>query len=122
MMAFLTLPIAFGIEARPLVAGVLLGLFILHMLLGTAFGPGVPINVAGTLSEYIYPKFLHGFVANGAEGMNWGRMLGLHGHWSLLPVLAVWITTAFIARVYIAQAPSAVPRRPRTTSVPAYVD
>ena len=108
MLAFLYLPIAFGIGARPIIAGGLLALSVLHMLLATTIGPLVPTDNPSPLLLYVYPRIVYGFIWSQEKSSNWAMLFKLDGYWVLVPLLVMWTAAAVIAGIRMIRAPSAL--------------
>lgn len=75
----------------------LLSLSIVNMTLGTAVGPEAPLT-GDVLFRYVYPMAATGRIPAAPGASNFGRLLGLPGILSLLPLAALWL--AFISRVW----------------------
>jgi hypothetical protein len=84
----LGLPYAFR-RPRPLVVGLLLGVSMLNLLVATAVEPAAPM-VGDVLRDHVYRHLLRGELPLVTGPSNLGRMFGLPGPLSLLPLLVVW--------------------------------
>jgi hypothetical protein len=84
----LGLPFAFR-RPRPAVVVVLLGISIVNLLAATAIEPAAPL-VGDVLRDHVYRHLLRGEVPLSTGPSNVGRMFGLTGPASLLPLLVVW--------------------------------
>lgn len=89
----------------------LLALSVLNMTLGTAVGPEAP-RTTDVLFRHVYPLAATGRVPHAPGASNLGRLLGLPGMLSLLPLVALWLV--YISRVWslipsASKAPEATP-------------
>ncbi|MCG5056408.1 MAG: hypothetical protein KA712_26010 [Myxococcales bacterium] len=84
-------------------------LSILNMLLGTAVGLEAPLT-SDVLFRYVYPSTAMGHVPSLPGASNLGRLVGLSGALSLLPLVALWLI--YISRVWPLFVPAARSRGP----------
>ncbi len=102
MLPFTGLVVGLAIQAAPLICLPLIVLSIVICLAVTAVMPQVPMLYSSPMVQFILPYFLEGRLAVHRGGIisrrlvtadsiayNWGKLAGLPGHWSLLPLLLI---------------------------------
>ena len=87
MLAFLCLGLGPALRQVPRATAILGVVACAQIVLITAAGPEAPSH-GNPIWAYAYPKLMAGISVNGATTL--GRLLGLSGPWSLVPLLALW--------------------------------
>jgi hypothetical protein len=109
-------------RAARIAAAVLVPVSALFMLAGAAVMPEVPAFVLRPLRDFLLPWFVSGrlSVANpDGSAFNLGEVLGLHGLWSLLPLLVIWAAGAALLVRLARPGGGAVTTSPPAPSAPA---
>jgi hypothetical protein len=109
-------------RAARVAAAVLVPVSAFFMLAGAAVMPEVPIFVLRPLRDFLLPWFLSGRLSvpnPDANAFNLGEALGLHGLWSLAPLLVLWAAGAALVVRLAPPGAAAVTTSPRAPSAPA---
>lgn len=86
ILPFLAIPIAFGVQKLPRFGTLLAALSIILTGAGTLVTATPPSSVKHLLVEYYLPK-----IWSARYAINLGKLFGLEGHWSVLPLLILVI-------------------------------